>query len=324
MGLSIYMLFVSLYNTRWEDGHMRALRSLKVDAKRNWELYLLAIPLLAFYLIFCYGPMYGLKVAFLDYNPYKGVDASPWVGLKHFRMFMSLPTCWQYIQNTLRISINSLIFSFPVPIVLALMLNALPSARVRKTAQTVFYLPHFVSTVVTVGMLALFTNNQAGVLNKVILFLGGKPINFDAAHTFLPLYIISGIWSGAGWNTIIYTGALTSISPELYEAAMVDGATKMQRIRHIDLPALIPTLSITLVLAVGGVMSVGYEKVYLMQSGTNISVTEIISTYSYKTGILKGQFSFSAAIGMFNSIVNFVLLIFANTISRRLSGMGLW
>lgn len=300
------------------------IRYLKNDFKRNWDLYLLVLPVVIFYLVFHYGPMYGVKIAFLNYNPYKGMDGSPYVGLKYFKTFLELPSAGQYILNTLRISVMSLLFSFPIPIVLALMFNALPTKGSRKVTQMIFYLPHFVSTVVIVGMLQLFTNNQVGVVNQLLTALGGTPIDFNNVSSFLPLYIISGIWSSAGWNTIIYTGALTSVSPELYEAAVVDGASKMQRVRHIDLPALLPTLSITLVLAVGGIMGVGYEKVYLMQTASNISVSEIISTYTYKTGIINGQYSYSAAIGLFNSVVNMVLLFSANAISKRISGMGLW
>lgn len=303
---------------------MRYLKHLRIDAKRNWDLYLMAIPMIAYYLIFCYGPMYGLKIAFLNFNPFRGMSKSPYVGLKYFDMFLSLPSATQYIWNTLRISLTSLAFSYPIPIILALLFNSLPSKHVRKTAQTVFYLPHFVSIVVTVGMMALFTNNQVGVVNKLISFFSGKPIDFAAASSFLPLYIVSGIWSSAGFSTIIYTGALTSISQDYYEAALMDGASKMQRILHIEIPSLIPTLSITLILAVGGMMSVGYEKVFLMQTATNTSVTEIISTYTYKTGILNGQYSYSAAIGLFNSVINFILLITSNFVSRKLSGIGLW
>lgn len=302
---------------------MQKLRYLRKDFRRNWDLYLLAIPLVAFYVIFCYGPMYGLRIAFMDYNPWKGIAGSKYAGLKHFINFLGLPTSKQYIWNTLRISLTSLVFSYPLPILLALMFNAVPAKRFRKAAQTIFYMPHFVSTVVVVGMLSLFTNNQIGMINVVVRALGGRGVDFNRASAFLPTYLISGIWQGAGWSTIIYTGALTSVSPELYEASMVDGANKFQRILNIDIPALLPTMSITLILAVGGLLSVGYEKVYLMQNPMNISVTEIISTYAYKSGLINGQYSYSAAIGMFNSVVNFVLLIVANVASEKLSGSGI-
>ncbi|HML47192.1 MAG TPA: ABC transporter permease subunit [Clostridia bacterium] len=300
------------------------MKHLRLDLKRNWDLYLMAIPMIAYYLIFHYGPMYGLQIAFLNYNPVRGFANSPFVGLKHFQRFLSMSISWQYIFNTLRLSLSSLIFSYPLPILLALMLNALPNKRYRKTLQTTLYLPHFVSVVIVVGILSLFSNSQVGVVNQLIRFLGGTPVNFDTANSFVSLYVLSGIWNSAGWSTIIYTGALTGISMELYEAAIVDGATKLQRIRHIELPALLPTVSITLIMAIGGIMSVGWEKVYLMQKPFNLSVSEIISTYTYKTGIINAQFSFSAAIGLFNSVINFVLLVFANTVSRKVSGTGFW
>lgn len=294
------------------------------DLKKHWDLYILAIPMVAYYIIFCYGPMYGVQIAFMDYNPFKGMAGSKYVGLKHFINFFSVPTWYEYVWNTLRISLSGLIFSFPIPIVLALMFNALPVKHFRKLVQTVFYMPHFVSTVVLVAMLKLFTNNEIGIINRVLTAVGLNAVNFDGAGAFLPTYLISGIWAGAGWSTIIYTGALTSIPTDLYEAAMIDGATKMQRVMHIELPSIIPTLSITLIMQIGGIMSVGHEKTFLMQLPTNISVSEIISTYTYKAGLVNSQFSYSAAIGLTNSIVNCVLLIFANYASRKMSGSALW
>ena len=297
---------------------MRRLRYLKRDFKNNWDLYLLAIPLIAYYVIFCYGPMYGLKIAFMDYNPWKGMAGSAYAGLKHFRNFLSLSTSRQYIVNTLRISLTSLVLSYPLPILLALMFNSVPANRFRKTIQTVFYMPHFVSTVVVVGMLTLFTNNQVGAINQIIRALGGSGVDFNRASAFLPTYLISGIWQGAGWSTIIYTGALTSVNPELYEASMVDGANKFQRVLNIDIPALLPTMSITLILAVGGLLSVGYEKVYLMQNSINTPVSEVISTYVYKIGVLQFSYSYSTAVGLFNSVVNLAMLLIVNAVSDRI------
>ena len=299
-------------------------RRFSRELGRNWDLYLLAIPMVAYYIIFCYGPMYGVQIAFQNYNPFKGMANSPWVGLKHFKNFFSMPTWKTYIINTLRISISGLIFSYPIPIFLALMFNALPTKHFRKVSQTVFYMPHFVSTVVLIAMINMFTNNEVGALNKIITLLGGNKMDFTSAGAFLPTYIISGIWAGAGWGTIIYTGALTSIPSELYEAALIDGASKMQRVINIELPSIVPTLSITLILAVGGIMSVGHEKVFLMQNPMNISVSEVISTYTYKVGLQSSQFSYSAAIGLCNSVVNCILLLIANYASRTLSGSGLW
>ncbi|MDR1599862.1 MAG: ABC transporter permease subunit [Oscillospiraceae bacterium] len=291
---------------------------------REWELLALVLPTLAFYVIFHYGPMYGLRIAFMDYNPFLGFAKSKWVGLKHFRNFFASPMSWTYIANTLRISVVSFICGYPIPIILALMFNSLPLKQTRKLIQTVFYMPNFVSVVVTVGMLQLFTNNQVGIINQIVRRLGGSALDFTTAGSFLPQYVISGIWSGAGWSTLIYTGALAGVSPELYEAAIVDGASKIQRVLRIDLPSIAPTLSITLILAIGGIMSVGNEKVLLMQLPTNLSVTEIISTYTYHAGIINNQFSFSSAIGLMNSAVNLALVLAANFISRRATDTGLW
>ena len=280
--------------------------------------------MVAYYIIFCYGPMYGVQIAFQNYNPFKGMRNSPWVGMKNFINFFSMPTWRTYIINTLRISISGLVFSYPIPIILALMFNALPTKHFRKVSQTVFYMPHFVSTVVLIAMINMFTNNEVGALNKIIVLMGGNKVDFTSASAFLPTYLISGIWAGAGWGTIIYTGALTAIPAELYEAALIDGATKMQRVINIELPSIVPTLSITMIMAVGGIMSVGHEKVFLMQNAMNTSVSEIISTYTYKVGLQSKQFSYSAAIGLFNSVVNCILLFIANSASRALSGSALW
>ena len=300
------------------------LERIRRDIRKHWDLYILALPMVAYYLIFCYGPMYGVQIAFMDYNPFKGMAGSKYVGLKHFINFFSMPTWHEYVWNTLRISLSGLIFSFPIPIVLALMFNALPTKNFRKLVQTVFYMPHFVSTVVLIAMLKLFTNNEIGIINRLLTTIGLNKVNFDGASAFLPTYLISGIWAGAGWSTIIYTGALTSIPTDLYEAAMIDGATKMQRVMHIELPSIVPTLSITLIMQIGGIMSVGHEKTFLMQLPTNLSVSEIISTYTYKAGLVSSQFSYSSAIGLTNSIVNCALLIFANYASRKMSGSALW
>ena len=285
--------------------------------------YLMLIPVAAYYAVFCYAPMWGLLIAFQDYKVFKGIGGSEWIGLKNFMDFVQGRQFGTVIANTLILNLESLCFTFPAPILFALLLNELRNRAFCKTVQTITYMPHFVSTVVVVGMLSLFTNNLVFAINQIIRLFGGSGIDFNKASSFLPTYLISGIWQGAGWGTIIYTGALTSVNPALYEAAMVDGASKFQRIRHIDIPAIVPTMSITLILAVGGLMSVGHEKVYLMQSATNISVSEIISTYSYKAGLISGQYSYSSAIGMFNSVVNFILLLIANVASKKFSGSGI-
>ncbi|WP_240546325.1 ABC transporter permease [Paenibacillus artemisiicola] len=300
-------------------------KRLKLELRKNYDLYIMILPLILYYAVFYFWPLYGIQVSFRDYIPSLGFAGSPFVGLKHFENFFALSTSWTLILNTLRISALTLLFSFPVPIILALMLNALGHRKLRRLVQTVIFAPHFVSIVVVVGMLNVFLNSQVGVVNQLIERLGMEKIDFmNSAASFIPVYILSGLWSNAGWSTIIYTGALTSIDSELYEAATIDGASKFQTIRYIDLPAIIPTMSIIFIMDIGHLMSVGWEKVYLMQNSLNLSVSEIISTYTYKTGILHGQVSYSAAIGLFNSVVNVVLLLFANKLTKKLSNTGIW
>jgi len=283
------------------------------------------VPLVLYYVVFYLWPLYGIQIAFRDYIPSRGFTGSPFVGLRNFREFFSLNTAWPLIRNTLRISLFTLVVTFPVPIVLALMFNSIVSKRFRNVVQTIVYVPNFVTVVVVVGMLGVFLNGQVGVFNQVRAAVGLPKVDFmNDAGSFLPVYIVSGLWSSVGWNSIVYTGALTGIPTELYEAARIDGTTKLQCIRFIEVPAIVPTVSIMFILSVGRLMGVGWEKIYLMQAPLNLSVSEIISTYTYKTGILSGQFSYSAAIGLFNSMVDLLLLLTANRISRRLSDTGIW
>lgn len=300
-------------------------KKLYYELKNNYDLYLMIAPMIVYYIIFYFWPLYGLQIAFRDYIPSLGFFSSPFVGLKHFQNFFSLATSRKLIWNTLRISLTSLIFTFPIPIILALMLNSVNLKRLRKAVQTILYVPHFVSIVVVVGMLSVFLNSQVGVVNQLRAMMGLEKVDFmNSASHFIPVYIISGLWSSAGWNTIIYTGALTTVDTALYEAATIEGATKLQCIRYIEFPAIIPTISIMFILAVGNLMSVGWEKVFLMQAPLNLSVSEIISTYTYKTGILNGQFSYSSAIGFFNSVINVILLVIANKVSKKLTDTGIW
>ncbi len=297
---------------------------IRQDLYRHWGVYVLAIPMVLFYLIFCYFPMYGAVIAFQDYNPWTGFAGSEWVGFKHFVNFFEMPAWTTYVWNTLRISLTSLLVTYPLTIVLALAFNNLPNRRFRKTSQTIFYMPHFVSVVVLIGIIQVFTNNEMGAINRFLGWLGMQPIDFSTAEAFLPTYILSSVWTGIGWGTILYTSTLTAIPPELYEAAMIDGASKMQRVRYIDLPALMPVLSVSMIMSIGGLLGVGYEKVLLMQTANNISVSEILSSYTYKVGILGSNFSFSAAIGFISAIVNSILMTLANFVSKKLSGSSLW
>lgn len=275
---------------------------------RNWELHLFLIPTVAYFLIFRYYPMYCIQIAFRNFKSTKGILGSQWVGLRNFERFFSATDFWQLLNNTLSVSIGTLLCSFPVPILLALLLNQLPSKRYKKIVQTVVYAPHFISTVVLVGIISLFFSPSSGIVNFIIQWLGGTPIHFmGLASWFRPLYIGSDIWQNAGWGNILYLAALASISPELHEAAVVDGANKFQRILHVDLPGILPTIVVMFILNSGKVMSVGFEKAYLMQTSLNLSASEIIATYVYKRGLLQAQFSFSTAVGLFESLKKQVL-----------------
>lgn len=292
---------------------------------RNWQLYVFLIPTILYFLIFRYYPMYGLQIAFRNYKASKGIWGSQWVGMRNFQRFFATADFWQLLENTLAISVGNLLISFPVPIILALLLNQMPSKRYKKIVQTVIYAPHFISTVVMVGIIFLFFSPSSGIINHIITAFGGQPIHFMAeASMFRPLYIGSEIWQGAGWGSILYLAALASINPELHEAAVVDGANKLQRVWHIDIPGILPTVVIMFILNSGKVMAVGFEKAYLMQTSLNISTSEIIATYVYKRGLLNSQFSFSATVGMFESVVNLVLIVTVNFISRKVSDSSLF
>lgn len=299
-------------------------KSLRL-ARQNIALYFLLLPACAYILLLNYFPMYGIQIAFRDFSFSKGITGSPWVGLKWFRTFFNSPQAMRLIGNTLALSLYSLIAGFPIPVLLALVMHNLPSRGLRRISQTITYLPHFISTVVLVGMMNCFFSVNGGFINTLISMLGMHPVYFmGETKYFRHLYVWSGIWQNAGWSSIIYLAALTGISQELHEAAMIDGANKLQRIWHIDLPGILPTMITLLILNSGNILSVGFEKVYLMQNSLNHSVSDILSTYTYDYGILRTRYSYSAAIGLFNNVVNFSILVLVNAISRRLSETSLW
>jgi len=296
---------------------------LKKIAK-SYELYLLMLPTLIYFAIFQYGPIYGVQIAFKQYTIPKGITGSPWVGFEQFERFFSSYQFWNLLQNTLLISLYELAL-FPIPILLALLLNQLTSQRFRKLVQTVTYAPHFISVVVMVGMLYLFLSPSKGIINQVLMLLGFEPVFFLAEpEWFKTVFVFSGVWQNAGFSMIIYIAALAGISPELHEAAVMDGASKARRIWHIDLPGIMPTVMILLILNIGQFMSIGFEKVYLMQNAVNISSSEIIQTYVYKAGLLNAQYSYSTAIGLFNSLISFILLLAVNMTARKLDQTSLW
>ena len=299
-------------------------------ARRYWQLYLfLSLPVI-YLLVFKYVPMIGAQIAFRNYSPVSGIWESEWVGLKFFRKFIASYQFRRVLENTLRISIYSILAGFPVPLLLALMLNCVRSRRMKKISQNILYIPHFISVVVMVGMLMQFINPVVGLFAVVHSALyGSLPADLMANPQAFPhLYVWSDIWQNMGWDSVIYLAALTAVEPELHEAAGIDGASRLQRVWHVDLPAILPTVVILLIMRCGNVMSVGFEKAYLMQTDLNLRTSELISTYVYKVGLTSAgsgsQFSYATAIGLFNSVVNMILLVIVNTVSRRVGETSLW
>lgn len=293
--------------------------------KRNWVLYLLLLPALIYIGTFNYAPMYGIQIAFRNFNFADGITGSPWAGWKWFKFFFNSAKCWPLIRNTLIISFYSVLAGFPVPIILALMLHNIPSQKFKRTAQTITYLPHFISLVVVVGMISCFTSINSGWINTLIEALGGERVYLmGKPEYYRHLYVWSGVWQEAGWGSIIYMAALTGVAPELHEAATIDGASKLQRIRHIDLPAILPTITIMLIMRCGSIMSVGFDKSYLMMNDLNMEVSEVIATYTYEMGLLSGKYSYSTAISLFNNVINFVFLTAVNKFAKLVSGNSLW
>lgn len=300
-------------------------RKFKSYLKDNYDLYLFLLPAVIILILFSYWPIYGIQIAFRDYKPNLGFTHSAWVGLKHFIRFINSTYFPVVMKNTLTLSLYQLIAGFPIPIIFALLLNSMNSKSYRKLIQTITYAPNFISVVVLCGMVILFLSPRAGVFNLIIEALGGDKINYMAKpEYFKSIYVWSGIWQSMGWNSIIYFAALSSISPELHEAAIMDGASKWKRILHVDLPGIVPTIVILLILSFGSLMSVGFEKVFLLQNDQNIASAETIATYVYKMGLVNNDTSFSTAIGLFNSVINLVLLTVVNFISQKLSSNSLW
>ena len=278
------------------DKQKRRKATLKL-MRQNYQLYIFLIPAIVFIVLFMYTPLYGLQIAFKNYRGGDGIWGSAWVGLKWFNQFFSTPRCWEIVKNTLTISVYSLIAGFPLPICLAIILNYVKNLRFKKFAQTVTYMPYFISTVVLVAMMNLFFSPSSGFVNTIIKAFGGEAVYFMGMSSLFPhMYVWSGIWQSMGYSSIIYIAALSGVSPELHESAVIDGANILQRIWHIDIPTIMPTMIILLIMSCGNIMNVGYEKVYLMQNDLIADVSEIISTYVYKIGLTNNQFSFSTAI----------------------------
>lgn len=291
----------------------------------NWQIYLLLLLPFTYIIVFKYIPMAGAAIAFQDYSIRDGIMGSEWVGFKYFARFINSPNFWLLIKNTVGISLYTLIAGFPIPIMLAPALNEVGNGKIKKIIQTVTYAPHFISTVVMVSIITQVLDPHNGIVNQLLGMFGVEPTNFmGEASMFKSIYVWSGVWQSMGYSAIIYIAALSGISPELYEAAQIDGASRLKKIIHIDLPGIAPTIIILLIMQCGQIMSVGYEKVYLMQNDLNRSASEIISTFVYRVGLVDGQFSFSTAVGLFNSAINFILLLTVNKISSKVSETSLW
>ena len=291
--------------------------------KKYWQLYLLVLPAIIYVLIFSYGPMYGIVIAFENYKPKKGYFGSEWVGMEHFVRFLTYPDFWKLIGNTLRLSLYSLL-TFPCAIILALLLNEIKHNKFKKTVQMVTYAPHFLSVVVMCSLVIMMVGRDGPLGQLYVLFTGESENLLTLPKFFSSIYVWSGVWQSTGWGTIIYLAALSGISPELIEAAKMDGANRLQVIRHVNLPGIQPTIVIMLIMSMGHILSIGFDKIFLLQNDLNLGVSNVISTYTYQIGLIGGQFSYSTAIGLFNNIINIIMLLIANTVVKKLSGTGLF
>lgn len=298
---------------------------LKRGLRRNASLYLLVAPVLLWFILFCYTPMFGAMMAFQNFKPAAGFFGSSWVGLQHFKDFFGSVYFGRLLKNTLTLSISYLVIMFPLQIILALLLNEIRSLKFKKIVQTVTYMPHFVSIVVICGMVISFVSEK-GMINDIIAFFGGERVNLlTQPNAFAPIYVISGIWQQLGWNSIIYVAAIAGVDQELYEAAAIDGAGRLRQTFSVTIPCIMPTIVMMFILALGGIINVGYEKIILLYNSGIYRTADVISTYVYRKGLEDMQYSFSAAVGLFNSVVTVVLVAAANTIVRKLDdSMGLW
>lgn len=300
-------------------------RQFAVSLRTHWQLYLLVVPPLLFFVIFKYVPMVNAVLAFKDYNVIKGIWGSPWVGMKYFNMFFENPIFWTLVKNTLLLSFYQLLAGFPIPILLALMLNEIRNGRFKRFIQLVTFAPYFISTVVMVSMIMLFLAPRLGFVNVALQYFGFEPVNFlGEPGMFRSIYVWSDIWQTAGYAAVIYLAALAGIDPTLYEAAKVDGASRFQKIWHVDLPGILPTITIILILNVGNIMSIGFEKIYLLQNSLNLPKSEVIATYVYSMGLLNANYSFATAVGLFNSLINLILLVAVNSFAKRISNNSIW
>ena len=299
-------------------------KRIRRDLSRYKYVYIMLIPIVVWYILFCYRPLLGNVIAFKDYKASKGIWGSPWVGIKHFTAFFSSFYFWRLLRNTLLISLYGIIFSFPAPILLALLMNEMHSRWYKRTVQTITYMPYFISMIVICGMLMDFLKMD-GVITTILAVLGMPNENYlMKPEAFRTIYVASDIWQNCGWNSIIYMAALSSIDQELYEAAAIDGANRFKQTLHVTLPGLLPTIMILLIIRIGAVLNVGYEKIILLYNSANADTSDVISSFVYRRGILEANFSYTTAVDLFNSVISVVLVLIANTISRKVSETSLF
>lgn len=299
-------------------------RSIMKRLKESWQWYILLLPAFVYLAVFHYGPIYGIQIAFKDYHPKDGIFGSGWIGLQHFVRFILYPDFWKMIRNTLSITLYSLA-TFPCAIIFALMLNEVRQLKLKKSMQMITYAPHFMSEVVVCSLILMILDRGNGPVNNIIAAFGGERNSFITnPNYFASIYVWSGVWQNLGWSSILYISALASISPELVEAAKIDGAGRMQIIRHINIPGILPTIAITFIMRTGSLLSVGYSKIFLLQNDLNLDASQVISTYVYNIGLIGGQYSYSTAISLFNNIANIIVLLIANRIVKAVTDTGLF
>ncbi|OAS14746.1 ABC transporter permease [Paenibacillus oryzisoli] len=293
--------------------------------QNNWDYLIFVIPVVLYFLIFCYGPMYGVQLAFKRFNPILGIMDSPWIGFDNFERLFNSFQFYRIVKNTLVINLFKTLISFPIPIMLALMFNEMRKERLKKTLQTITYAPYFISTVVFVGIINLFLGGENGYLNHLLGMIGIDAIPFLTSPDYFPgVYIGSDIWRNSGWNSIIFIAALAAVDPQLHESAQIDGASRWKRMIHVNLPCIMPVIVIQFILLMGKMMTLSYERILLMQNSLNMETSEVISTYAYKTGLINMDYGFSTAVGLFNNVINIVLLLAANKIAKRYSSSSLF
>lgn len=297
--------------------------SLWKQVVKHWEFYVLLAPGIILTIIYKYWPIYGVQIAFRDYNAMDGFFGSPWVGLQWFKRFFGNYNSVRMIKNTILLSLYSILWTFPIPIILALLINQVKLKKFQRVSQTILYAPHFISVMILCGMLKIFLSPTGGLISMIIQSFGGAKTNLiDSASAFRSIYIASSVWQDAGWGTIIYLATLSAVDPGLYEAAKIDGASMFQRIIHIDLPELLPMIILQLIMSASGIMSVGFEKVFLLQTELNKAASDVIAVYVYQQGIVDHMYSYSTAIGLFNTVINIVLLVIVNKIAKKAANIS--